>query len=153
MTDTPDIQPGRTRQDVVARARRWLGTPYHHQASRQGIGTDCLGLVRGLWREMYGTDPGARASYTRDWAETTGQETLLIAANRYLEPAPDMLARVGRVLVFRFRRGAPAKHLGICTTADHMIHAMEGHPVAEVPIVPWWRRRIVGVFDFPGLAD
>ena len=36
---------------VVAAARRWLGTPYRHQASVRGEGADCLGLVRGVWRE------------------------------------------------------------------------------------------------------
>lgn len=153
MMQLPNKTPNPTRDRVVSLARLWIGTPYHHQASRAGIGTDCLGLVRGIWRELYGSDPGARATYTRDWAETTGEETLLAAASRYLEPRPDAVPQTGRILIFRFRRGAPAKHLGICSTADRMIHAMEGHPVAEVPIVPWWRRRIAGVFDFPGLAD
>lgn len=153
MIEMPTIGRDRGRHDVVALARRWIGTPYHHQASRRGVGTDCLGLVRGIWREIYGTDPGAHATYTRDWAETTGAETLLAGASRYLEPRPERPLQPGCVLVFRFRRGAPAKHLGICTADDRMIHAMEGHLVAEVPIVPWWRRRIVGVFDFPGLAD
>jgi hypothetical protein len=31
-----------------------------------------------------------------------------------------------------------------------MIHAMEGGPAAEVPLSPWWRRRIAGAFAFPG---
>jgi cell wall-associated NlpC family hydrolase len=35
---------------VVAAARRWLGTPYHDQASVIGVGCDCLGLARGVWR-------------------------------------------------------------------------------------------------------
>lgn len=32
--------------DIVAAARGWIGTPYLHQASLKGVGTDCLGLVR-----------------------------------------------------------------------------------------------------------
>jgi NlpC/P60 family putative phage cell wall peptidase len=39
---------------VVAAARDWLGTPYHDQASVKGVGCDCLGLVRGVWREVVG---------------------------------------------------------------------------------------------------
>jgi hypothetical protein len=31
-----------------------------------------------------------------------------------------------------------------------MIHAMEGRAVAEVAMGAWWRRRIAGVFRFPG---
>ena len=39
---------------AVAVARDWLGTPYHDQASVKGIGCDCLGLARGIWREVVG---------------------------------------------------------------------------------------------------
>jgi hypothetical protein len=38
------------RSDIIAEARSWIGTPYAHQASVKGIGCDCLGLVRGVWR-------------------------------------------------------------------------------------------------------
>ena len=40
----------RNREQIVAAARGWVGTPYRHQASLKGIGADCLGLVRGVWR-------------------------------------------------------------------------------------------------------
>ena len=39
-----------TRAAIVAEARAWIGTPYRHQASLKGIGCDCLGLLRGIWR-------------------------------------------------------------------------------------------------------
>nr|WP_238441088.1 hypothetical protein [Frankia sp. AgW1.1] len=45
-----------TRDGIIVTARRWIGTPYHHQASVCGIGADCLGLVRGVWRDLYGVD-------------------------------------------------------------------------------------------------
>jgi NlpC/P60 family putative phage cell wall peptidase len=41
-----------TRETIVAAARSWFGTPYHHQASVKGVGSDCLGLIRGIWREL-----------------------------------------------------------------------------------------------------
>jgi NlpC/P60 family putative phage cell wall peptidase len=44
---------------VVAEAMDWIGTPYRHQASRKGVGCDCLGLVRGVWRALYGREPEA----------------------------------------------------------------------------------------------
>ena len=37
---------------VVELARSWIGTPYVHQASVRGVGCDCLGLLRGVWREL-----------------------------------------------------------------------------------------------------
>ena len=44
-------------ETIVRCARGWLGTPYHHQASVKGVGCDCLGLIRGLWRELCGPEP------------------------------------------------------------------------------------------------
>ena len=39
-----------SRQQSSRRRARWIGTPYRHQASLKGVGCDCLGLVRGVWR-------------------------------------------------------------------------------------------------------
>lgn len=33
---------------IVEEARRWLGTPYKHQAAVRGVGADCVGLIRGV---------------------------------------------------------------------------------------------------------
>ena len=37
---------------VVAEARKWVGTPFHDQASLKGVGCDCKGLVWGVAREL-----------------------------------------------------------------------------------------------------
>ena len=49
---------------AVAAARLWLGTPYVHQASARGAGSDCLGLVRGVWRALYGAEPERPPAYS-----------------------------------------------------------------------------------------
>jgi len=54
------------RDEVLALAKGWLGTPYRHQASCKGAGTDCLGLLRGLWRELYGAEPEVVPAYSAD---------------------------------------------------------------------------------------
>ena len=118
------------RAEVVALARTWIGTPYHHQASTRGVGTDCLGLVRGIWRELYGADPERPPAYTRDWAEATGTETLLDAAERRLIAKPSGSISVGDVLVFRYRRSLPAKHVAVASGRTHFIHAAEGRLAA-----------------------
>ena len=46
------------------RRAAWIGTPYRHQASCRGAGTDCLGLLRGIWRELIGPEPEAVPRYT-----------------------------------------------------------------------------------------
>ncbi|WP_409560111.1 DUF6950 family protein [Hyphomicrobium sp. MC8b] len=141
-----------TRDGIVVTARRWIGTPYHHQASVCGIGADCLGLVRGVWRDLYGNDAEAPPVYSRDWAETSGCEAMLEAAERHLKRVPIAEARGGDVVVFRLREGCVAKHAGILTSAWTMVHAMEGAAAIEITLTPWWRRRIAGMFQFPGVV-
>jgi NlpC/P60 family putative phage cell wall peptidase len=137
------------RPDIVAIARAWLGTPYHHQASVRGAGCDCIGLVRGIWRELYGREAQAVPAYTRDWAESSGRETLIEAGRRHLIEIAPSEAAPGAVLVFRYRGTTIAKHAAILATPDTMIHAMEGAPVCEVSLSPWWRRRLAAAFSFP----
>lgn len=146
-----------TRERIVEIARGWIGTPYHHQASNRGVGADCLGLVRGVWRELYGRDAEAAPAYSRDWAEASGEETLLAAAKRHLIGLDGQSPRSGDVVIFRLRSGLVAKHAGIITAPDHFVHAMEGGPACEVALgnspSSWWRRRIASAFTFPGVFD
>ncbi|MEL6373393.1 MAG: NlpC/P60 family protein [Pseudomonadota bacterium] len=141
------------RAQVVACANAWLGTPYHHQASRRGAGTDCLGLVRGVYRDLYGREAAKPPPYTRDWAEALGKETLLKAAAVHLQSVSRSMPLPGDVVAFRWRPDAPAKHLGIMTEPHRFVHALEGVGVCTVTLMPWWRRRLAGVFQFPGTLD
>ena len=136
---------------VVDEARRWIGTPYVHQASVQGVGCDCLGLLRGLWRALYGAEPEVVPAYTPDWSEPQGDERLLQAATRHLVPVTGAW-EPGQVLLFRMRRGAVAKHVGLLSEVGDtpaFVHAYTGHGVVESPLSdPWWRR-VVARFEFP----
>ncbi|WP_284164159.1 peptidase [Frigidibacter sp. SD6-1] len=138
---------------AVAAARRWLGTPYRHQASTQGAGADCLGLIRGVWRELYGHEPELPPAYTADWSEPGGEELLWAAALRHLLPVPEEIRfHSGQVALFRMRDGGVAKHLGILSTGPGgpgFIHAYSGHAVVESPLSAPWARRIVARFTFP----
>lgn len=138
---------------IVAAARGWMGTPYRHQASCKGAGTDCLGLILGVWREVVGALPEYIPPYTPDWSEAGGREDLLMAALRWLEPADTAMA--GDVLLFRMRNGAVAKHLGIATETGQtpcFIHAYSGHAVVETALSEPWARRLAARFRFPERA-
>jgi NlpC/P60 family putative phage cell wall peptidase len=137
------------RDTVVAEARAWIGTPYHHQAALKGVGCDCLGLVRGVWRAVYGADPEQPPAYTRDWAETLRRETLAEAASRHMLAVPLDAIEPGDLLLFAISADAPAKHCAILTSPGRMVHAIESHPVAEVSLVAWWRARLRFAFRFP----
>ena len=135
---------------VVAEARLWLGTPYRHQGTRRGVGCDCLGLVRGIFRTLYGSEPEEPGPYLADWAERGAGERLIAAAGRHLVAVEGLGAgRAGDLLVFRFRDGLPAKHCGILEDQGHFIHAYEQAGVVRSALVPAWRRRVAGVFRFP----
>jgi NlpC/P60 family putative phage cell wall peptidase len=142
---------------AVAVARVWLGTPYVHGASAPGAGCDCLGLVRGVWRALYGTEPETPPPYSPDWAEAGGVETLWRAAARRLVEIDAAEAAPGDVLLFRMVDGCPAKHLGV-RAADAaglptVIHAYARRGVVESPLVEAWARRVVAAFRFPETAD
>lgn len=138
---------------VVEVARGWLGTPYRHQASLKGVGADCLGLVRGVWRDVVGAEPEVTPPYSADWAEVGGEETLLGAARRWLVEIPVEAARAGDVLLFRMSAGAPMKHCAILSDTDgvepRMIHAYWGRAVIESWMGPWWKRRLTAAFRWP----
>lgn len=137
---------------VIAEARLWVGTPYLHQASARGAGTDCLGLLRGVWRSVFGAEPEVVPAYTADWAEPSHQEVLMEAAHRRLVPRPIGTAHIGDVLLFRMRDGSIAKHLGLQSeTGNHprFIHAYTGYGVIESSLSTPWQRRIAARFAFP----
>lgn len=138
-----------TGDQIIAHARSWIGTPYVHQASLRGVGCDCLGLLRGVWRELHGQEPCAIGPYSADWAEAGQTEALANAASAYLLEIPLAAFEPGDVILFRWRNGLPAKHCAIATSANTMVHAHDGASVAEVAIGPWWRRHLAYAFRFP----
>lgn len=140
-------------QKIIRVARGWVGTPYCHQASVKGQGCDCLGLLRGVWREVVGTEPETVPVYTPDWSETGREERLWAAARRNLIPVSIDPLKGGHVVLFRMLAGHVAKHLGILATAEAgfqtVIHAYTGQGVVETPLTEAWARRIVAQFQFP----
>lgn len=145
-------EPAETGLRAVAIARAWIGTPYLHQASVQGVGCDCLGLVRGVWRGLYGREPEAIPAYTQDWSEPGREERLWDAASRHLLEVPLTDVAQGDVLLFRMRDHGVAKHLGLAARIGDeasFIHAYTGHGVIESPLSRPWRLRVVARFQFP----
>jgi len=138
---------------IVAIAEGWVGTPYRHQGALKGVGCDCIGLIRGIWRELYGDDPEPVPAYAPDWAERSGEDRLVDAALRLFGPAVLMSeAEPGDVLLFRWRQDCAAKHAGVLAGPQHFIHAYEQSAVTRSALVPSWRRRVAGVYRFPIMA-
>lgn len=143
----------KTQAAIISEARSWLDTPYQHQASRKYAGCDCLGLLRGVWRALYGAEPMAVPAYSPDWAERKARETLKEAADICLTPLALSQACAGDVLLFRMDPQAPAKHVAILTAPERMIHAYWGRAVTETVLIPYWRRRRAFAYRFPDLPQ
>ena len=138
---------------VVAVARAWLSTPYHDQASLRGVGCDCLGLARGVWREVVGDEPFPIPPYSRDWGETGPREVMADGARRMMPEIAPANVMPGTLILFRMAPRAIAKHVGILTTADSFIHAYERLGVVEEVLTPTWARKIAFAFLFPSSSS
>jgi NlpC/P60 family putative phage cell wall peptidase len=135
--------------DIVAVARDWIGTPYQHQASLKGVGCDCLGLLRGVWRELRGEEPEDTPPYAPDWADAGGGETLRDALARHLAPIALETIAPGDVVLFRMTRGGPARHCGIVGEDSQrltLIHARQSHRVMEELLSQFWTVRLAYAF-------
>lgn len=135
--------------NVIAAALDWVGTPYHDQASVKGAGCDCLGLARGVWRDVVGPEPEKLPAYSRDWGEVNKREVLIDGAGRWMIPVTDWNIQPGDLLLFRMRRGAIAKHCGILIAPDLFVHAYDRLGVIEDHMTRDWTCRIAYAFRYP----
>lgn len=138
-----------TADRVLESARQWLGTPYQHQASTVGIGCDCLGLIRGIWRDLHGDEPEHAPDYSSVWSDGSGAESLREAFARHLNPITLGAMRAGDVLLFKMRPYGVAKHTGILSDPHRFIHAYQGAGVVESALNPFWQRAVKAAYRFP----
>lgn len=139
-----------SRDDVVAKARDWLGTPYSHQGRVKGHRVDCMGLVVGICDE-YGISHNAPTAYV---ADPKGMQ-LLTGCEAWLVSREEKKAVYGAVGVFWGWNRNEAQHFAIFGMHAHrltMIHAFSrNNKVIEHTFDPFWEKRLVRVFDFPGV--
>ena len=141
---------------VLAIARTWFGTPYLHQCSVQGVGCDCLGLARGIWRALHGDEPWEVPPYSRDWGEAGRREVLAEAARAALIEVSLGDAGPGSLILFRMGTGVPAKHCGLLGESvirPSLIHAYDRSGVVEEAFTPAWSRRAAFAFVFPAPVE
>lgn len=147
-----------TREQIVRQARSWLGTRWHHQASTKGVGTDCVGLVRGVAIET--------GVFPRDLASLPGASQFLgygrlpfkgmleKGCGLYLQAISATEAGPGDLVVMEFN-GQP-HHMGVlgwhpCGGLS-IIHAYAPRRmVVESRLDDSLRARIVSWHRFPGV--
>lgn len=136
-----------TRAEVVAEARTWLRTPYHHLGHRKGVGADCVGLVTSLvvW---CGQPINQRAWHYNRFAEAMDLDAEM---EKHLQRVAD--CQPGDVMTFWIRDPGRPVHCGVATP-NGLLHTHAGvRTVVEHGLDDWWRRRHVSTYRLPGVTD
>ncbi len=137
-----------TREDVIAEARTWLGTPWHHQAAVKGAGCDCIGFVRGVAEAFVGPVPIA-LDYTPTWHLYRAEPRMYLGFKERCEEIDPDDALPGDILLFGAGKG-PAHHCAFLAPGDGLIHCyQEAGRVVEHGFSPTWRPRVRHAFRFP----
>ena len=132
-----------TGADVVAEARQWIGTPYHHQAAVRGVGCDCAGLVLGVAKVLALT--GYRPTA---WGRQPNSSELadhLAAAGC----VPVDAGGAGRLV--QFALPGDMAHLGICSDSSVIHSWVAAGGVCEMAMTAGWARRVRQYWALPGV--
>lgn len=141
-----------TRDKIIAEARTWLGTPWHHQASVKGVGCDCIGFVRGVAEKFVGSVPLA-LDYTPTWHLYRAEPRMYLGFKQHCDEIAPEDMRTADILVFGAGKG-PAHHCAFLTPEGGLIHCyQEAGRVVEHGFSPLWRPRLRHAFRLPGVVD
>lgn len=126
------------RAAVVAEARTWLRTPYHHRAWIKGAGVDCAMLPLAVYRAAvpHRVPPVTVPSYPRDWhlhKDTTLYRDIVA---QIAHPIAEEALKPGDFIMYRF--GRAHAHGGIYIDEATIIHAQIGQGVTTQEIWAGW---------------
>ncbi len=106
------------RHELIAEARTWLGTPYHHKGRVKGVGVDCGGLLYEVYATQFQLRPYP-VIYAQDWSLHRSNELYLDFIKEYIQETNTPQA--ADLVVFQF--GRTYSHGGILTGTGRLIHA------------------------------
>jgi NlpC/P60 family putative phage cell wall peptidase len=137
--------------NIVAQARTWLGTPFHHQARLKGKGCDCLGLIVGVVDELGLKDRNGMKLAAYDevtYSKEPDGAYLIQKLTGLLEEVPIAEARAGDLALFKVRENP--QHLAILSDYEGglgMIHSFApSRRVVEHRLDDEWKSKIIKVF-------
>jgi NlpC/P60 family putative phage cell wall peptidase len=128
---------------IVAEARRWIGTPYHHQADIMGLGVDCAMILVRIFCDLGLVPPFDPRPYSTDWHLHRSEERYLGDVLRYAAKVDD--PQPGDIALFKF--GRCLSHSGIIesiTPEIIMIHANMKAGYVERAEVRQFSERLAG---------
>jgi len=148
-----------TRKQVQEVARQYADTPFGHQGRVKGRALDCVGLVLCVSEDLGIVDREGNA-LCRDTYNTYGPQPastfVLDSCRKHLIEKDWANVKPGDVLCLRIP--TDPTHTAIVTERAgvlYMLHAYDGglKRCVEHIIDTAWRRRVVSVFEFPGIED
>ena len=105
--------------EIVSEAKKWLGTPWRHNAQILGAGVDCVQLLIAVYSEVGLIPKVDTGMYPKDWHLNRSQPLFMLGLLRFTEPVDT--PEVGDVVMFKF--GRQAAHGAIHIGQDEIIHA------------------------------
>lgn len=133
------------RAEIVAAAREWLGTPYHHEGRVLGHGVDCIGLVL-----QVAIACGVEVDEQTGYARIPDESRLLAGLDRYTNSIQLSEAQAGDIVAIPFIH--KIRHLAILTN-NGMIHAYEpAGGVVEHAVSDRWRKQFARAYALPGVC-
>ena len=138
---------------ILAEARKWIGTPYQHQGRVRGVGVDCIGLIFGVLegagvrdKEFWDAIKERYKAYRR----VPDGYSLYKGFSAHLPEIPKYLAEPADMLLIRFAK-AP-RHTAILTDRGTIIHAYsEVACCTEHQWSDYWYRETVTCFRLRAL--
>jgi cell wall-associated NlpC family hydrolase len=117
------------REALVKEAREWRNTPYRGWSRAKFWGTDCIGLVVGVYQNCgFITAEEADRAIPKGYSLQIGQhqaDTEYISGiAKYFDEIPEVELRPGDVVMFKLKTGHAFAHSGIVTQWPLMIHAV-----------------------------
>jgi cell wall-associated NlpC family hydrolase len=106
------------RTAIVAEARAWLGTPYHHHGRVKGVGVDCAQLLCAVYEALGIVDHVETGFYPIEWHLHHSDELFLAWLDKYAHRVD--VPQPGDVTVWRY--GRCYSHGSICA-GDTFIHS------------------------------
>jgi NlpC/P60 family putative phage cell wall peptidase len=107
------------RHRIVAEARSWCGTPYHHQGQVKGVGVDCAMLLVEVFHQVGLIPKIDTRPYPPDWHMHRSEERYLAWVEKYAKPVED--PQPGDIVVYKF--GRCMSHGGIVSDWPKIIHS------------------------------
>lgn len=136
------------RDEFIAKARSYIGTPFHHQGRLPGVGLDCVGVVVCAAREL-----GYEVHDQVGYAKIPRGRTLIQAVEEHCDRIELATLQPGDLMLFSFIRDP--QHLVIVTEVYPVINVVHswsdsGKTVENSMDEQWWRR-LVGCYQLKGI--